>query len=262
MAFKKMQSIEQDRYSGFLRLENDGDSVTGVFLYKSYDDVLVAESHYVKSNDYSGYVHCCGSGCPACRKGLRVRNKLFIPFLVLADLNAGYEEDTVVFWDRNVSFNHQLKKDVFNQYPNPSELVFRITRRGAYRDINTTYSMQPVMNYKDNVDEVLSNMGVNLPDYYETVVKSVDIPTLSDWMDNKESSYQSDFSLESPGYTYKATPRKRMPDPEYDSAVSDGAVSCNDSSESDDFPGRDFSEGDELPWSSSESESDDEEPNF
>lgn len=213
MAFKKMQDIEQSRYNKFLRLENDGDSIVGLFLYNSYDDVLLADVHYVKSRDYSGYVHCCGDGCPMCARGIQIRNKLFVPFLVLADLNSNFDQNTIVFWDRNIGFNHQLRKDVFNKYPNPTELVFKVTRHGAYRDINTTYSITPVSNFRSDVDEVLKDMDVVFPEYYENIVRSVDIVTLSDWMN--ENSHSSDTAyVPEQNYNYQATPRRRMPDPE------------------------------------------------
>ena len=83
MAFKSVAQIEKDTYGKFLRLTDDQQWVKGVLLYKSYDDVLSCDVHYIKSKDYSGYVHCCGSSCPACQKGISLRQKLFIPILVL-----------------------------------------------------------------------------------------------------------------------------------------------------------------------------------
>lgn len=212
MAFKSIKKFENDRYGKFLRLD-DGKSVTGVFLYKDYDDVLIADAHYINSNKYSGYVHCCEDGCPACKKGLKPRNKLFIPFLVIADLNEGYYEDTVIFWDRNINFMHQLRRDVFDKYPEPEKIVFKITRHGAFRDINTTYSITPKMNFVADIDDALADLGVKFPDYYESVIRSVDAAELNDWLNDNAQSSDSSYSP-SANYSYQAKPRKRMPDPE------------------------------------------------
>mgnify|MGYP007065811507 CR=1 FL=1 len=79
MAFKSMKTYNDERYHGFFLLRNDGDFADVIFLYQNIEDVLVADVHYIKSAKKSGYVHCCGEGCPACAKGIRVQTKLFIP---------------------------------------------------------------------------------------------------------------------------------------------------------------------------------------
>lgn len=214
MAFKKVQNIEEERFGKYLRLMDDGDSVTGVFLYKDYSDVIVADCHYIKSTDFNGYAHCCGAGCPACSEGIRVQQKLFIPFLILADKSDGYDEDTVVFWDRNSRFTYQLRNQVFKDYPNPEDYVFKITRHGEHNDINTKYSISAVMNFPYDVDEILVNMNVSFKDYeyYENVVKTIDSNDMLDMLNKRESN--SSKATPTSSYSYKATPRKVVPDPE------------------------------------------------
>lgn len=214
MAFKSVAQIEKDTYGKFLRLTDDQQSVKGVLLYKSYDDVLSCDVHYVKSKDYSGYVHCCGSSCPACQKGINIRQKLFIPILVLADLNEGYDEDCVVFWDRNLSFNHYLKRDVFDKYDNPSDFVVKITRNGEYRDRSTTYSISACARFSDDIDTVMKSLGVEFPDYYENVVRTVDAATLQDMLSDTSSMDKKSAYIPQQNYSYRATPRKRTPSPE------------------------------------------------
>lgn len=234
MAFKQVKQIEEDRYGKFLRLD-DEKSITGIILYDSYDDVLVADCHYVNSKEYTGYVHCCEEGCPACAKGIRVQRKLFVPILVLADLNEDYDEDTVIFWDRNMAFNHQLRKDVFDKYPCPSDTIFKITRHGAYRDKNTRYSIIPKFNFPDDVHAILDSMNVKFPDYYENVVRSVDAATLSDMLMESSRTSESAYTP-SANYSYKAVPRKKFTDPEDlddDSDELPGVPVAADSSESD-----------------------------
>ena len=169
MAFKTMDQYNEEKYGGFFSLRNDKDYADVVFLYRSSRDVLICDAHYIKSAEYSGYVHCCGKGCPVCGKGIRVQTKLFIPLY-------NYSTGQVEFWDRNVRFENQLVTDVFDKYPNPSEVVFRITRNGAYGDINTTYSIvakganSPESGCK-TYQQILAENNIIFPDYYSQVVK-------------------------------------------------------------------------------------------
>ena len=128
---------EEERYGNMFLLRNDGDSADVIFLYQSIDDALVADVHYIKSSSYSGYVHCCGRGCPACAKGIRIQNKLFIP---LYNISA----NEVQFFDRSIRFENVLNNAVFSRFPNPSEFVFRITRHGAAGSMDTTYDISAV----------------------------------------------------------------------------------------------------------------------
>lgn len=215
MAFKSMKTVNSELFGNMLRLNDDGKSVRGVFLYKSDEDVLLASAHYIKTDSYSGYVHCCEAGCPACANGIRKQNKLFIPFLVLADLNPDLDldEDKLLFWDRNTSFNHQLQTDVFDRYPDPSKYVFKITRHGAWKDRNTRYEISVVMNFNADIDDVLPGLGVKLPDAYERVIRDMSPSEMSDVLGPKQSSPSSAYQPES-SFSYKAMPRKRFTDPE------------------------------------------------
>lgn len=206
MAFKTMDQYNEERYGGFFLLRNDKDFADVVFLYRGKSDVLIADTHYVKSADYTGYVHCCGKGCPACGKGIRVQTKLFIPLY-------NYATGKVEFWDRSVRFENQLVADVFDKYPNPSEFVFRITRNGASGDLNTTYSIvciganTPESGCK-SYETILAENNIIFPNYYDNVVREFSPGELYTMLNTSpDASSPSD-----PGqYTmpnYQVTPRR------------------------------------------------------
>lgn len=196
MGFKSIEQYNEEKYSGKFVLKNDGDFADVIFLYQSIKDMLVADVHYIKSADYSGYVHCNGGGCPACAKGVRVQTKLFVPLYNIA-------EGKIQFWDRTTSFEPQLHTDVFSKYPNPSEFVFRITRHGAPRDVNTTYQIIAVANNTvKQYAEILSENSAKFPDYYENICRDVDALTLANWLNNANSGI---VSGNLPNYV--ATPR-------------------------------------------------------
>lgn len=206
MAFKKMNDYNEEKFGSLFLLRNDGDYADVVFLYRNLDDVLIADTHYIKSANYSGYVHCCGRNCPACAKGIRVQTKLFIPMYNITS-------DRVEFWDRSVRFENQLSSDVFERYPNPVDFVFRITRHGAAGDVNTTYQIVAVgRNSQSSYQDILNKFNISMPDHYSTICKEFSNSELFDMLNVSVST--SDDSL--PAYQvrprgYSAAPEAASP---------------------------------------------------
>lgn len=200
MAFKSIEQYNEERFGGFFLLRNDGDYKDVVFLYQSVNDVLIADVHYIKSAEYSGYCHCTGRGCPACSHGIRVQTKLFIPIYDIM-------EDEVVFWDRSSRFEQQLMADVINKYANPSEIVFRITRKGEAGSVDTKYTITAIgKNTGSSYSSILASKDILLPDYYSAVCKDYPAQKLRDLL----SSDSSSGAAEALG-DYNATPRVPVP---------------------------------------------------
>lgn len=196
MAFKTIKQYNEEKYGGKFRLVNDGDSADVIFLYRSDADVLIGDMHYIKSADYSGYVHCCGRGCPACGKGIRVQTKLFIPIYNITD-------NEIQFWDRNNTFETQLANDVFKNYPNPCNYVFKIIRHGEANNIETRYEIQVIgKNSQESYEQILARFGIKMPDHYETVTRELDASALADMIANPATGNDSG---ELPDYS--VTPR-------------------------------------------------------
>jgi len=203
MAFKTVNDYNKERgYDNYFSLRNDGDSADVIFLYRSIQDVLIADAHYIKSNDYTGYVHCCGRGCPACGKGIRVHNKLFIPMYNIGN-------DRIEFWDRSTFFENQLNQDIFSRYPNPSEFVFRVIRHGAARDVNTTYEIRAVG--KNDVYPyvaVLAKFNTKFPDVFNNIIKEYSAGELNMILNSPAAaSNNSNSSSYSDLPSYQVTPR-------------------------------------------------------
>ena len=168
MAFKTITQFEEDKRGNFFILENDGDTADVIFLFKSIDDALMAKVHYVKYSTYSGYVQCSETDdCPVCKKGIRTQDKLFIP---VYNITRGKIE----VWDRTSYLKPQLLRDVFANFPNPSEYVFQIKRNGAAHDQNTTYSIQVIgKNSSMPYDAILAREGKSIFDVYGLVCKDM-----------------------------------------------------------------------------------------
>lgn len=199
MAFKTVKSYNEEKFGGLFLLRNDGDHADVIFMYRDTEDVLVADTHYVKSSDYSGYVHCCGRGCPACGKGIRVQTKLFIPVYNITD-------GELQFWDRTMRFEHQLNQDVFNKFPNPSEYVFRITRHGVAGDVNTTYEIVAIArNTLKSYSQILADNNATFPEYYSNICRDVNSTDLYTMLNSTSTATTSTNYSDIP--SYQVTPR-------------------------------------------------------
>lgn len=200
MAFKSIVEYDAERFDNLFMLRNDGDHADVIFMYGSQQDALIANVHYIKSYDYTGYVHCCGRGCPACEKGIRTQTKLFIP---LYNLSQG----EIQFWDRSIRFENQLISDVFSRYPNPSEFVFRITRHGASGDTNTKYTIMAVGKNVDSsltIPEILKAKHTTSPEYYSNICKEFSSDVLASMLSvNSSNTYDSTDEL----IDYQVKPR-------------------------------------------------------
>lgn len=228
MAFKTVNEFNKERgYDNYFTLRNDGDYADVIFMYRNVSDVLIADAHYIKSNDYTGYIHCCGRGCPACGKGISVRNKLFVP---LYNLSTGRIE----FWDRSTFFENQLNQDVFNRYPNPSEFVFRVTRHGQARDVNTTYEIRAIgRNDQLPYDVILSSFGkTDILPFYENVIKEFSSGELNMMLNNTVSSSTNDSSVDYSNYSnipsYQVTPRAAYGNDQMQAPISVDEIDVDD----------------------------------
>lgn len=220
MAFKKLKDYNEERYGGWFLLKNDGDYADVIFLYPSTDEVLIADTHYIKSPDYSGYVHCCGRGCPACGKNIKVQTKLFIPLYNLTD-------SELQFWDRSSRMENQLMNDVFEKYANPSEFVFRITRHGEAGSMDTRYEITGIArNSALPYAKILADNNIVFPDAYDKICKEYSVNEMYNLLHTSTDTSQSvgdmpDYQITPRGGNVPTTPNlPDVPDaPEFDSGL-------------------------------------------
>lgn len=235
MAFRSMVEYNDERYGNMFILQNDGDSADVIFLYHSRNDVMYVSTHYIKSDTSNGYVQCLGQNiCPACKRQIRVQNKLFIPLYDIAS-------DQVLFWDRNTRFFSSLDTNVFQKVSDPTEFVFRITRHGQAGDINTRYEITAIAhNNQISYDDILAKFNIKFPDFYNTVCAPWSV---SDYEQHLAPSTNDTVDVDSMP-EYKISPRgvvkvnePDLPDfSEIDSSSSEGSenTSSNDDGASSD----------------------------
>lgn len=201
MGFKSIETYDAERYSGMFRLINDGDYEDVVIMYQKRADALEADVHYLKSSDFSGYVHCCGTDCPACKRNIRVQPKLFVPLYVIS-------KKQILYFDRTTKFMSVLD-GVFKNYPNPSEFVFRITRHGVANSVDTTYDIVAVgKNNFASYAQILADLHTSMPDDYSQICKDYDRVRVESIVNNSTSGAASDYSSQ-----YNPQPRSVSPEP-------------------------------------------------
>ena len=235
MGFKSIEEFNDDRYKNLFRLTDDGDTAQVIFMYRSKREMLTTNAHYIKSEDYSGYVHCIGAGCPACAKNIKLQvRKVFIPLYVVNCPNHPEYNGTIKFWDRTTAIEQQLDRSVFRSFPNPSEFIFTIIRHGEPRDINTTYDIcVEFKNTHKSYDQICSEFNAlfmprtsaeESATYYENICRTVTSEELSRYLSVNSGSSLGD---------YVATPRagfvSAMPNTFVDSSslVSDNTPTVN-----------------------------------
>lgn len=226
MAFKSVEQFNDDRYRGLFRLVNNGDTADVVFLYRSKKEELVGDVHYVRSKSYNGYVQCCDENCPACAKGLKLQHRLFVPLYNVKQHDAIYgdlQKGVIEFWDRTVNFDKQLEQDVFSNYPNPSEYVFRIKRNGEPNDIETKYEIQAIAKNNASIgsyDDIMAKFQTSFPKHYNEIAKEVTVSELSAMLADTGSVAGADL----PDYT-------PIPRAGYQSSIPDTFVNASEAVE-------------------------------
>jgi hypothetical protein len=265
MGFKSIEEYNDDRYKNLFRLTDNGDTAQVIFLYQNKREMLMTNAHYIKSNEYSGYVHCLGTGCPACAKGVRIQaKKVFIPLYVVSCPNHPEYNGTIKFWDRTTNFEQQMDRAVFRNFPNASEFIFTIVRHGEPHDINTTYDIKAeYKNTHKSYDEICAQFNaLFIPHtdeeatrtYYENICRSCTVEELSRYLSagSASSSTLGD---------YVATPRAGFVSSIPDTYVDSGSL-VTDNTPISTIPTSDDESNPPFPVSSDETSEDYPEPTF
>lgn len=202
MAFKSAEERTAEIYKNKFHLDNDGDYADVIIMYQTSKDALIGDMHYIKSSEYSGYVHCLGRGCPVCARSIRIQTKLFIPFFNI-------EDNEIQFFDRSNYFQPQLFNDVFSKYPNPSEYVFRVTRHGAAGSTDTKYSFTAIArNTVKTFDQICSEQHVTFPEFYSVIARplaAADLMTLLAEAPSNSSAPAASYEVRPRGNSYSTS---------------------------------------------------------
>lgn len=156
--FVKMQSQKQStgNYSqnkeqrknrvGFFKLANDGDEAVVRFAYTDPSEFKVYTVHPMTVEGKFRTINCLrdlqGSldDCPLCSAGVQLQQKFFIKLIEYVRNEDGSITPTPKVWERSASYV-QILTNLFTEYGDISDCIFKIKRSGAKGDVNTTYSI-------------------------------------------------------------------------------------------------------------------------
>lgn len=149
----EMDNYGSENSSEWLRLQDDGDVARVQFLYNDYNELDTFACHKVAVGDNDRYVDCKRDydspidDCPFCAAGLPVK-----PVMILSMYD--HSDGKVKIWERGKTFRKKMEA-LFNRYPDLSNTVFEIERRGKKGDQKTTYEIFPMTNVEpEDVSEV------------------------------------------------------------------------------------------------------------
>ena len=139
-------SSQQNDGVGFFNLKNDGESAIVRILHDSVSDFDLLTVHDIQYNGKYRKLNCVRTphdpvgACPACKANLKISTKAFIHLIQYEQDETGNIVAKPKIWERSIAYANTLK-DLINTYGPLSNSVFKITRNGKPRDMNTTYSI-------------------------------------------------------------------------------------------------------------------------
>ena len=132
----------------FNSLKNDGDEAIVRFVYSNPSQFDLTVVHKVKVGDFYRYISCLRTGldsvdkCPLCAKEEKVNSRFFVKMLEYSRDEKGNIVAKPVVWDRPAKFSKYIK-GLIDEYGDLSSMIFKIKRRGAKGDMQTTYDCYP-----------------------------------------------------------------------------------------------------------------------
>lgn len=158
--FLKRQKERQERAAnfqnqgprvGYFSLKDDGDEAVVRFDYASPEDLYadIFPTHQVNIDGKFRRIKCLRESynspiadCPLCLSGTPVSERLYIKLIEYTRNDAGEIEVTPKVWDRPTSYVSTLN-DLFDEYGDISDMIFKVKRSGEKGSLQTTYSILP-----------------------------------------------------------------------------------------------------------------------
>ena len=135
------------QYVSYFGLKDDGDEAVVRFAYSDPSQFDVYTVHPVTIDGKFRKVNCLRgfhdpvSKCPLCEAGEPVQNKIYIKLIKYERAEDGSTINAVpCIWERPASYI-QILNNLFSEYGDISECVFKIRRSGERGSLQTSYSI-------------------------------------------------------------------------------------------------------------------------
>lgn len=181
---------------GYFKLEDDGDEALVRFNLSSVDELHFASTHVINAgsgkwikvsclNPIGGNGDSCCALCDAVRVGNtsidKAKKRVFLQAMVAyKDRSTGaFAAAKPVIWERPASFSRDIA-NALKDYGDLRNVLFKVTRNGAKKDMHTTYSLAfavPTIFKPELVPadfSAFSNFNFSKHSYYEKTTDEID----------------------------------------------------------------------------------------
>lgn len=132
---------------GYFSLKDDGDEAIVRFAYTSPDQFDILTTHQTTIDGKFRRVNCLRESfkdpidnCPMCKAGIPVQQRFYIKLIEYTREEDGTISATPKVWERPTSYVTILD-NLFSEYGDISDCIFKVKRSGKKGDLQTTYSI-------------------------------------------------------------------------------------------------------------------------
>lgn len=133
---------------GYFSLKDDGDEAVVRFAYDSPDEFDILTTHQTQIDGRFRRVNCLRDfnepvdKCPMCKAGVPIQQRFYIKLIEYVMDENGEIEVVPKVWERPTSYVTILN-NLFIEYEDIKDFVFKIKRSGKKGSLQTTYSILP-----------------------------------------------------------------------------------------------------------------------
>ncbi len=144
---KTKQTTNNNNYHfSYFNLKKNGEEAIVRFMYDSPNEFNLYTIHTMQIDGKQRKVDCLHtpydpiSSCPICETGSKAQRKIFIKLLQYIKQEDGTIKTVPKIWERSDRYVDTLS-NLFNEYGNLSDQVFKIRRNGEAGDTKTSYDI-------------------------------------------------------------------------------------------------------------------------
>jgi len=131
---------------GFFGLKDDGDEAIVRFCYNSPDEFDILTTHSTNIDGKYRRVNCLRGfndpvdTCPLCASGNKMQQRFYIKLIEYTRDDNDNVVATPKIWERPTAYVQTLSQ-LFAEYGNVNDIIFKVKRAGKAGDMQTTYSI-------------------------------------------------------------------------------------------------------------------------
>ncbi len=172
-AFLRQQQERQERAAnfrnqgprvGYFSLKDDGDEAVVRFAYDSPDEFDIMTTHQTQVDGRFRRVNCLRTfnepvdNCPMCKAGVPIQQRFYIKLIEYVMDENGELSVVPKIWERPTSYVTILN-NLFIEYEDIKDFVFKIKRSGKKGSLQTTYSILPANQKIYNEDRYVKDFS-------------------------------------------------------------------------------------------------------